>query len=337
MSEQPNLSRSSWVAWLRSVARSSIAGALALCAIVAHAQFPDGKPIRIIVGFGAGTGSDIQARALADVMARDLGAPVIVENRPGAAGMLGASAVATAAPDGHTLAFGTTTSMITLPLLSRQARYDAQRDFTPIATLGRAPFVLMVANRPGAPSSVAELLARLRGGRLNFGSIGNGSFGHLASLRLLQATATSATHVPYKSSPQELQDLVAGNIDFVIDSSTAGLPLLRNGLLRALAVTASARLASLPDVPTLQESLGQDFEHTVWTGLLAPARTPEAVVARLARAVEASLRDADLRARYASMELQPFALDAAGFSALLRAEVPGWRAFFARNEIRIDE
>jgi tripartite-type tricarboxylate transporter receptor subunit TctC len=304
---------------------------------LAHAEFPDGKPVRIVVGFGPGTGSDVQARALADVLSRELAAPVIVENRPGAAGMLGATAVAQAAPDGYTLAFGTTTSMVTLPLLSRNAKYDALRDFTPIATLGKAPFVLMVANKPGAPATLAELIARAKSRQLNFGSIGNGSFGHLATARLLQATGTTAVHVPYKSSPQELQDLAAGNLDFAIDSTTAGLPLLRNGLLRALAVTSATRLASLPDVPTVAESIGQEFEHTVWTGLLAPARTPDAVVARLSRAVAAALQNRELQTRNASMELQPFALDAPAFSAHLRTELPAWRAFFSRNDIRIDE
>jgi len=303
----------------------------------AWAEFPEGKPVRIVVGFGAGTGSDLQARALADIMARDLGAPVIVENRPGAAGMLGASLVAAAPPDGHTLTFGTTTSMVTLPLLSRNAKYDALRDFTPIATLARAAFVLMVANKPDAPTSVAELQARLRAGTLNYGSIGNGSFGHLASARLLQATGASATHIAYKSSPQELQDLAAGSIDFAIDSTTAALPLLRGSLLRALAVTSTSRLASLPEVPTMAEAIGQPFEHTVWTGLLAPAQTPAPVVARLARAVRHALDSPELQARHNTMELLPLTLDADGFAALLRTEVPAWRDFLARTGIRIDE
>jgi tripartite-type tricarboxylate transporter receptor subunit TctC len=304
---------------------------------VAHAEFPDGRPVKIVVGFGAGTGSDVQARALADVMARELGAPVIVDNRPGAAGMLGAAAVVSAAPDGYTLAFGTTTSMVTLPLLSRNAKYDALRDFTPIATLGKAPFVVMVANKPTAPATLRELLARAKAQQLNYGSIGQGSFGHLATVRVLQATGNTAVHVPYKSSPQELQDLAAGNLDFAIDSTTAGLPLVRNGLLRALAVTSATRLASLPDVPTVAESIGQDFEHTVWTGLLAPAHTPDAVVVRLSKATAAALENRDLQARNATMELQPFALDAAGFAALLRTEVPAWQTFLSRNQIRIDE
>ncbi|VWX61284.1 conserved hypothetical protein [Burkholderiales bacterium 8X] len=304
---------------------------------LARAEFPDGKPVKIVVGFGPGTGSDVQARALAEAMSRELAAPVIVENRPGAAGMLGATAVAAAAPDGYTLAFGTTTSMVTLPLLSRNAKYDALRDFAPVAALGKAPFVVMVPNKPDAPATLADLLGRAKLRQLNYGSIGNGSFGHLASARLLQATGNTAVHVPYKSSPQELQDLAAGNLDFAIDSTTAGLPLVRNGLLRALAVTSAARLASMPEVPTVAESIGQPFEHTVWTGLLAPARTPEAVVDRLSKAAAAALRNPDLQARNATMELQPFALDATGFAAHLRSELPAWRAFFARSEIRIDE
>jgi tripartite-type tricarboxylate transporter receptor subunit TctC len=308
-----------------------------LVAQPARAEFPDGKPVKIVVGFGPGTGSDVQARALAEVLGRELGAPVIVENRPGAAGMLGAAAVAAAPADGHTIAFGTTTSMVTLPLLSRNAKYDAVRDFTPIATLGKAAFLLMVPNKPGAPASVQELVERAKAGKLNYGSIGNGSFGHLATVRLLQAGNVQATHVPYKSSPQELQDLAAGNLDFAIDSTTAGLPLVKNGLLKALAVTSATRLASLPDVPTVAEALGTPFEHTVWTGLLAPANTPAPVVQKLAQATTRALASSQLQARHASMELQPFELDAAGFAAHLRTELPAWRGFLQRHDIRIDE
>jgi tripartite-type tricarboxylate transporter receptor subunit TctC len=245
--------------------------------------------------------------------------------------------VVSAPPDGHTLVFGTTTSMLTLPLLSANAKYDALRDFAPVATLGKAPFMVMVANKPGAPASLKELLERAKAGKLNFGSIGNGSFGHLASVRLLAAGGVQATHVPYKSSPQELQDLAAGNLDFATDSSTAGLPLVKNGLLRALAVTSTARLPSLPDVPTVQEALGAPFEHTVWTGLLAPAQTPAPVVQKLAQATARALASRELQARHAAMELQPFELDAAGFASHLRTELPAWRAFLTRNQIRIDE
>lgn len=315
--------------------------AAALCALapgLALAQFPDGKPVKIFVGFGPGTGSDLQARSLAEVLSRELGVPVLVENRPGAAGMVAASAAAAAPPDGLTLAFGTTTSMVTIPLLSRNAKYEALRDFTPVATLGKAPFVVMVPNKPNAPTTLKDLLARAKAGKLSFGSIGVGSFGHLGSARLLSAAGAQATHVPYKSSPQELQDLAAGNLDFVVDSSVAGLPLLRNGLLRALAVTSVARLASLPDVPTVAEVLGTEFEHTVWTGLLAPAQTPAPVVQKLAEAIARAQASKELQARSAAMELQPFALDPAGFTLHLKAEVPAWRSFFSsRTDIRIDE
>lgn len=322
---------------LRRRTAVAVLGALGLAvAGAARAQFPD-RPVKIVVGFGPGTGSDVQARALADVMARELGAPVVVENRPGAAGMLATAAVAAAPPDGYTLVFGTTTLMLTLPLLSRNARYDAIRDFTPIATLGKAPFLVLVANKPGTPASLKDLLASVKAQNVSYGSIGNGSFGHLATLRLLQAQGLQAVHVPYKSSPQELQDLAAGNLHFVIDSAPAGLPLVRNGLLRALAVTSTTRLPSLPDVPTVAEALGAEFEHTVWTGLLAPANTPPAVVARLSAAAARALQNPEVQQRYARMELQPFALDAAGFADYLRREQPAWKAFLSRNDIKVDD
>jgi tripartite-type tricarboxylate transporter receptor subunit TctC len=322
---------------LLALALALVLGAALLVPGRAHAEFPDGKPVKIVVGFGPGTGSDLQARALADVLARELGTAVIIDNRPGAAGMVATASVVSAPPDGHTLVFGTTTSLLTLPLLSANVKYDAVRDFTPIATLAKAPFLLMVPNKPGAPASVKELLARAKVGSLNYGSIGNGSFGHLATVRLLQAAGKlQATHVPYKSSPQELQELAAGGLDFAIDSSTAGLPLVQNGLLRALAVTSATRLASLPDVPTVAEALGMPFEHTVWTGLLAPAHTPAPVVHKLAEAITRALATKELQARNAAMELQPFELDSAAFTAYLKTEMPAWRDFLARNQIHID-
>ena len=310
--------------------------ALLLCAGVVHAEFPD-KPIQLVVGFGPGTGSDIQGRAFADAMSRELKVPVIVVNRPGAAGMLAAASVVAAPADGYTILLGTTTLIVTLPLLSRNAKYDAVKDFAPIGTMGKSAFVVMVANKPGAPASLTELLASMKTQSLSYGSIGMGSFGHLATLRLLQQANLQAVHVPYKSSPQELQDLVGGNLAFVIDSVPAGQSLIKNGLVRPLAVTSRARVASMPDIPTVAEVLGGSFEHVVWTGLLAPAGTPQPTIQRLAGAMTASLAAKDVQDRFNSMELQPFALDAPAFAAYIRTEVPAWKAFIQKADIRIEE
>jgi len=313
--------------------------ALALAGLpAARAEFPD-KPVHIVVGFGPGTGSDIQARALSEAFARELKTTVVVDNKPGAAGMLAAAHVAGSPPDGYSVIFGTTTLIVTLPLLSpKSAKYDSVQDFVPIGGMGKSAFVVVVANKPGAPATLKELVARMKASSLSFGSIGNGSFGHLGSLRLMQlAGVPGAVHVPYKSSPQELQDLVAGNLAFVTDSTVATLPLIRNGLLTPLAVTSSARLASMPEVPTVGEVLGTPFEHTVWTGLLAPRGTPGAIVQKLSAALAAALNDKDVRDRFATMQLVPFELDAAAFGAHIRGEVPAWRAFLDKSGIKLEE
>jgi len=303
----------------------------------ALADFPD-KAIKLVVGFGPGTGSDIQARAIADVLAGELKVPVVVENRPGAAGMLAAASVSSAPPDGYTVILGTTTLLVTLPLMSPSAKYDGIRDFTPIGTMGKSAFVVVVPNKPNAPTGLRELLAAAKAADLSYGSIGNGSFGHLATMRILQqAGGLQATHVPYKSSGQELTDLAAGQLAFATDSSVATLPLIRNGLIRPLAVTSRVRLAALPEVPTVAEVLGGDFEHTVWTGLLAPKNTPPAVVQRWSAALKAALETKEIQERFGSMQLIPFALDAQGFTQYLRTEVPAWQAFFQKTGIRIDE
>ena len=320
---------------LRTACWAALAAGLGL-ATAARAEFPD-RPIKLIVGFGAGTGSDIQGRAFAEAMARELKVPVVVENRAGAAGMLSASYVATAPADGYTILFGTTTSMVTLPLLSRNVKYDTLKDFVPIGTMGKSPFVVMVQNKPGAPATLNELIASTKAGPVSYGSIGVGSFGHLASVRLLQHANAQATHIPYKSSPQELQDLVAGNLQFATDSAVAGLPLIRNGLLKALAVTSKTRIAALPNVPTVAEVLGNDFEHTVWTGLLAPAGTPAPVVQKLAAAMKASLETKEVQQRFSAMELQPFAIDSPAFAAYIRTELPAWKAFLQKADIKLEE
>jgi tripartite-type tricarboxylate transporter receptor subunit TctC len=316
-------------------ARSLLALGLGLAAAFAHAEFPD-HPIKLVVGFGPGTGSDIQARAFADMLGRELGTSVYVENKPGASGLLAANYVQSSPPDGYTLIFGTTL-LVTLPLLSPAARYDASRDFTAIGGLAKAPFIVMTANKPGAPASLKELIERMKTSTVSFGSIGNGSFSHTATVRLMQQAGVKAVHVPYKASPQELQDVIAGNLLFATDSTTAGLPMIHSGLLRPLAVTTRTRLASLPDVPTVAEVLGTDFEHTVWTGLLAPAGVPPATVRKLSAATAAALATPEVQKRFAQMELQTWNIDADGFSSFIRTEIPAWKDFLKRNDIHIDE
>jgi tripartite-type tricarboxylate transporter receptor subunit TctC len=271
------------------------------------------------------------------MLGRELDTSVFVENKPGGSGVIAANYVIGAQPDGYTLLFGTTL-LVTLPMLSpATARYDAARDFTAIGGLAKAPFVVLVANKPTSPKTLGELIETMKKSSVSFGSIGNGSFSHTASVRLMQQAGVTAVHVPYKSSPQELQDVVAGNLLFATDSTTAALTLIRGGMLRPLAVTTRKRLASLPDVPTVAEVLGTDFEHTVWTGLMAPAKVPAPVVRKLSAATTAALATPEVKARFGQMELQPFDVDSAAFSRYIQSEIPAWKAFLQHNDIHIDE
>ena len=227
----------------------------------------------------------------------------VVEPKPGAAGLLAGDYVAHAAPDGYTLLFGSTTLLLTLPMMNKKANYSS-KDFVPIAGFATSPFVVYTANKPDKPKTLQELLDRVKKDGGTFGSNGHGSFPHLVTLLMLQkAGATRRLHVPYKASPQTLTDLAAGELLFVVDNPASAAPFMQNNSLRALAVTSAKRLDTMPDVPTVAEVLGTDFDVTVWGALFAPKGTPEPIVSALEAAVQKSLTDPELKDRLRTMEL----------------------------------
>jgi tripartite-type tricarboxylate transporter receptor subunit TctC len=294
------------------------------------------KPIKLVLAFGPGTGTDILGRLLAQKLTEELGQSVYVENRPGAGGVIGTAAVAKSPADGYTLTLGTNATLITSPILVGNAPYQADRDFTPIGTVARTPLVLMTANLPTAPQTVAELVARAKSGAASFSSAGVGTIGHLTSEVVVRKLGLTVSHVPYKGSGQALTDLARGELLFGIDTPAAGLPLVQGGRLRALAVTGDARLAALPQTPTLAESGVPDVRLTVWWGLLAPAGTPSPIVDRLASALSNVVASPDMQRRAQEMALEPLSYSKDQFAGFIREELPFWQKFLKAAGIKLE-
>ena len=245
------------------------------------AQTYPSAPIKLVVAFAPGTGSDILGRILASKLSDQLGSPVAVENRAGAGGIVGTQSVVKAAPDGYTLTLGTNATLITSPLLSQSHSYRVDKDLLPIGGVARTPMVVVTHVQAEAPKSLQELILRGKEKNSSFSSAGVGTIGHLTSEVLVKKLNLESNHVPYKGSGQSLTDVARGEILFSTDTPPAVLPLIRGGKLRPLMVTGERRLQVLPDVPTLQELGFPGVNLGVWWALMAPVGTPSAVVDRL--------------------------------------------------------
>lgn len=312
--------------------------AFAVVAPVQAAAWPT-QPVKVLVGFTPGTGSDVVVRLVGDRMAAYLGEPIVVENRPGAAGTIATETVARATPDGYTLALGTTSTLLTAPALSPNIRYNVERDFVAVAPLARTAFVLVTGTGPGTPRTLGELVTALRAKPESFASAGTGTITQLATEMFLRRADVTAQHIPYKGSAQALSDVAGGQLLFASDTVAAALPLIHGGKLRALAVTAGARIAAIPDVPTFSDSGVPGlagFTLHAWWGLLAPARTPAEVVTRLNAAAAHALESDEVRSRLRSLELEPFVLAPAAFERFLREEAPLWGRFIKDTGLKAD-
>jgi tripartite-type tricarboxylate transporter receptor subunit TctC len=264
--------------------RSLILAGWWLCAATPGAtaeQYPSG-PIRLVVTFAAGGSSDVLARAVAKAMSEGLGQSVVVENRAGAGGHIGAQSVARAEPDGYTALFGTNGTLAIGPALYKNLKYDPVRDLAPVGLLHQLPNVLIV--HPSVPAAnLRELIdyARRRPGELTFASAGVGSASHLAAELMKAAANIDIVHVPYKGGGAAMPDLLAGRVSMMIETIPNALPATRSGMLRALAVTTPVRSSAAPDLPTFAEVGLRDFDVSSWTGLFVPAGTPRAIIERL--------------------------------------------------------
>jgi tripartite-type tricarboxylate transporter receptor subunit TctC len=282
----------------------SAAAAMAAVPLLASAQagtgaFPQ-KPVRIVVPYTPGGTNDVLARVLGQKLQDAWGQPVVVENKPGAAGNIGAAEVAKAVPDGHTLLLTNINITSMNPALVARMPFDAQKDFAPISLLGTTAMALVV--NPNVPvKSTQELIRHLREqpGRMSYASSGNGSPQHMSAEMFKAMTATRVVHIPYRGAAPAVTDVVAGQVEMTFGVVNQLLPHIRSGKLRALAVTTSKRLPSLPDVPTLDESGVKGYESEIWLGLAAPAGTPAAVIERINQDVRKAMSDPEVVTRLA--------------------------------------
>jgi len=309
-----------------------VAMGLAAAVAAAHAQSYPARPVTIVVPFAAGGGSDLLARLVAQHLERRLGQPFIVENRPGAGTTIAAMAVVRAAPDGHTLMQATSTTMAINVTMLKSLAYEPLKDLVPVAVLTSSPFFLVV--EPSFPAkSVAELiaLAKTKPKELNYGSSGPGSMHHLSTELLQSLTGTSMTHVPYKATPPAMNDLLAGHIQVLFGDSTSTLPMIRQGKVRALAVTTTKRVEAAPDIPTVAEAGVPGFESASWQMLVAPGQTPPQVVALLNREVQSIFSDATVRAELNRRGMGPQVTGSPEeLQTFVKAEIERWSAIVRR-------
>lgn len=298
--------------------------AFALSVPVQAQEWPQ-KPIKLIVPFPAGGGTDIIGRVVGNKLAEQLKQPVIVENKPGAGGNVGVDIAAKSAPDGYTIVLGQTSNLAINPTLYKALPYDPVKDFAPVALLADAPLVLVVAQESKF-RSLGEIIAagRVKPEALSFGSPGSGTVAHLSGELLQAAAGVKFTHIPYKGSSQALQDLMGGRIDVFMSSVPTALAQIKGGKLRAIAVSSTTRSPALPDVPTMTEAGVKGVELTTWFGMLAPARTDPKIVERLNRELNLALQSPEVREKLAAEGGGPLGGTAERFAALLKAELPMW-------------
>lgn len=318
-----------------SFVRRALVATLATAAFAAHAAWPE-RPITMVVPYAPGGAADAMARVLAAKIGPKLGTTVVVDNRAGASGNIGAQAVARAKADGQTLlmcAFGCSVA----PLIYKPAPYDIKKNFAPVAMLATVPSVLVV--NPKVPAkSVKELLAYARAnpGQLNSASSGIGTSAHLATELLRVQTGANLTHIPYKGAGQVAADLLSGQVDLYFDNLPASLPHIQAGKLRALAVASTQRSPSLPDVPTFAEAGVPNFVITPWFGLLAPAGTPEPVLQQLNTAFNEALKDPAVAERMQQLGVVTAAGTPGALADFIAGESKKWKAIIEQRGIRVE-
>ncbi|UUX93987.1 tripartite tricarboxylate transporter substrate binding protein [Aquabacterium sp. J223] len=311
--------------------------AFAALAGSASAQAWPTKPIRIVVPFPPGGGTDIIARETSQHVAKATGWTFVIDNRPGAGGNLGVDAAAKSAADGYTLVLGQTSNLAINPTLYAKLPYDPQKDLAPIVLLANAPLVLVTGvNTPYKTLADAVQAAKAKPGQVNFASPGNGTVAHLTSEMFQKAAGVKTQHVPYKGASQAMTDVVSGTVDLYMSSVPTLLGQIKQGKLRALAVTSARRVDDLPDVPTINESGYKGFDAVTWFGLLAPAGTPKDVIAKVNAEFNKALRQAEL-----SKRLGDEGADTAGgtpeeFAALIRSDIPRWGKVVKDSGTKLD-
>jgi tripartite-type tricarboxylate transporter receptor subunit TctC len=315
---------------------AALAGVLSISGTAAADVFP-GKPLRIVVPFAAGGAIDIIVRASAQQLAKELGQPVLIDNRPGAGGNIGADMVAKSAADGYTLLAGTSATHGVNPGLYAKLPYDARRDFVPIAHIAGVPNVLVVTPASGI-RSVDDLVrqARANPGKLSYGSAGSGTSLHLAGELFRSEARVDLLHVPYKGAAPATTDLLGGQITMMFNTVPVALPLIRSGKLTALAVTARQRHFALPDVPTFAEKGYPSVESSTWVGLFAPAGTPREIVDQVAKALGRALRDQSVADLLRQQGAEPQFMGADAFARYVDSEIGRWSRVVRTAGIKLE-
>jgi tripartite-type tricarboxylate transporter receptor subunit TctC len=298
--------------------------------------WPD-QPVRMVVPFAAGGTTDVMARIVAEKLAARLGRPVLIENVSGSGGNSGAALVAKAAPDGYTILMASPGPVAMNQFMYGRMPYDTATAFAPIAYIASVPSVLVISPKIEA-SSVSGFVAEMkaRSGGANFGSAGMGSTGHLGGALFVARTGLQAQHVPYRGSAPMLQDLLAGNIQFAIDTVPGVMSFIRSGSVKALAITGKTRSPALPDVQDNSEAGIPDVEISSWLALLAPAGTPPALVDRINAEADAALREPDLRQRIIGLGAVPEGGAPQDVAAFIRGETEKWKRVIAIAGVKVD-
>jgi tripartite-type tricarboxylate transporter receptor subunit TctC len=317
--------------------RTLLAIAAASFATGAFAQAFPSKPIRLIVPFPPGGGTDIIARETSQKVAAATGWTFVIENKPGAGGNMGVDAVAKAPADGYTIVLGQTSNLAINPSLYAKMPYDSQKDLAPIVLVANAPLV-MVTSATSSYKTLADAVnaAKAKPGAINFASPGNGTVAHLTSELFQKAAGIKTQHVPYKGAAMALTDVISGTVDLYMSSVPTLLGQIKQGKLRALAVTSAKRVDDLPNVPTINESGYQGFDAVTWFGLLAPAGTPKDVGARLNAEFNTALQQPELRKKLSDEGADPAGGTPEQFATLIRDEVPRWGKVVKESGARID-
>ena len=321
----------------KPLAASLLALAAASFCTGAFAQAWPTKPIRVVVPFPPGGGTDIIARETSQKVAAATGWTFVIDNKPGAGGNLGVDAVAKAPADGYTIVLGQTSNLAINPTLYAKMPYDSQKDLAPIVLVANAPLVMVTsATSPFKTLADAVAAAKAKPGALNFASPGNGTVAHLTSELFQKAAGIKTQHVPYKGAAQALTDVISGNVELYMSSVPTLLGQIKQGKLRPLAVTSAKRVDDLPNVPTINESGYKGFDAVTWFGLLAPAGTPKDVIARLNAEFNKALQQPELRKKLGDEGADPAGGTPEQFAALIKDEIPRWGKVVKESGAKID-
>jgi len=298
-------------------------------------SYPD-RPVTVLIGYAAGSSTDLVGRIVTQGLAEEWGQPVVVANRGGAAGNLAAGAAAKSAPDGYTLLFAQNGLAISVAL-NPKLQFDGNKDLTPVAMAAATPHILVV--NPSSPAkSVKDLidLAKKKPGQLNFSSAGIGNSDHMAGEMFKAMTGIETTHVPYRGGNAAASDVVGGQIDYYFAGMPVGLPLHQSGRLRALAVTSKQRFPGAPELPTMQEAGLSEYEHALWQGFFVPAGTPQAIIDKISSSVLKVLAKPEIKERFATAGIQIAPMNQAEFAALYHSDIERWKKIAATAHIKLD-